>query len=418
MLSVAVIGGGASGVLATLHILKQQKISSRPLQVTIYEKGEQLGAGLAYSTSAPEHILNVPAERMSYDESMPGDFVEWLRVNAPAELTTSEYPFVRRYLFRKYLQDRLNTFSENWRWRHVSVDRLDSEAKGIRVTDASGEERIYDFCVLATGYKSLPMPIDGIAANEPSSKQVENLEDGDLLIVGTGLTAIDHWRTLRNRHFRGRVHFMSRRGVFPLGFAFNSEVSVPLALGPSLTPFALFAHLRAFQKRHHCDWGYIASVVRPQLPSLWESWTLSQRRRCLEHLRPYWDAIRHRMPDVVLRELGNEMVRGDSLLHRSRRASVVRRDGKLFLQTNNESYPLSRTVNATGAPIHMEPLQWSRNLLDRCPLNLGFASRHERLAVLGPASKTVSWESTAIPEIRLQAREIAEKVFKFENKRA
>src|SRR5882757_6544918 len=74
---VAVIGGGAAGALAALHLLD----AATPREVVVVEPARELGFGLAYRTRHPLHLLNVPAGRMSAFPERPDDFVAWLGGN-------------------------------------------------------------------------------------------------------------------------------------------------------------------------------------------------------------------------------------------------------------------------------------------------------------------------------------------------
>ena len=70
---VLVIGGGASGVLMTAHLLMQPAIT-----VTVVEKGDLLGCGIAYSTKDPGHLLNTRVSNMSAFARDPDHFRRWL----------------------------------------------------------------------------------------------------------------------------------------------------------------------------------------------------------------------------------------------------------------------------------------------------------------------------------------------------
>ena len=88
MKNVAIVGGGATGVIAAIHLLAE--FGARA-QITIFEPGPQLGAGVAFGTNESSHLLNVPAPQMSLFENAPGDFVAWLgrlkeEVGIPARL--------------------------------------------------------------------------------------------------------------------------------------------------------------------------------------------------------------------------------------------------------------------------------------------------------------------------------------------
>src|SRR3982751_2152216 len=69
---VAIIGGGAAGSLQALH-LARAGIGA----VTLIERAREPGRGVAYSTQSPEHLLNVPARRMSAYADDPEHFTRW-----------------------------------------------------------------------------------------------------------------------------------------------------------------------------------------------------------------------------------------------------------------------------------------------------------------------------------------------------
>jgi uncharacterized NAD(P)/FAD-binding protein YdhS len=55
---LAIIGGGAAGVLVALNALRS---ATAPVQVVLFEPASTLAQGIAYATPWPEHLLNVPA---------------------------------------------------------------------------------------------------------------------------------------------------------------------------------------------------------------------------------------------------------------------------------------------------------------------------------------------------------------------
>jgi uncharacterized NAD(P)/FAD-binding protein YdhS len=79
--TIAIVGAGFTGALLTLHLLRRCSDQDR---VLLIEKSPRLGAGLAYSTGNPNHLLNVRAGNMSAFSAEPNHFVEWLRTTAAA----------------------------------------------------------------------------------------------------------------------------------------------------------------------------------------------------------------------------------------------------------------------------------------------------------------------------------------------
>ena len=53
-----IVGGGASGVLLACHLLRND---DDDIRVTLIEKRQVVGRGMAYSTAQPGHLFNVRA---------------------------------------------------------------------------------------------------------------------------------------------------------------------------------------------------------------------------------------------------------------------------------------------------------------------------------------------------------------------
>ena len=62
---IAVVGGGASGTLVALHLLRSAAAQQCPLRVALIDRHGRHGLGQAYGTTHPDHLLNAPAAQMS-----------------------------------------------------------------------------------------------------------------------------------------------------------------------------------------------------------------------------------------------------------------------------------------------------------------------------------------------------------------
>ena len=93
---VAIVGGGASGTLAAIHVLRR---ACRPVRVVLIERHSTPGRGIAYGTADPLHLLNVRAGGMSAFPDDPLHFATWARSD-PVE-------FLPRQLYAEYLLETL-----------------------------------------------------------------------------------------------------------------------------------------------------------------------------------------------------------------------------------------------------------------------------------------------------------------------
>src|SRR5262249_52470467 len=134
MTDVLIIGGGASGVLLAVHLLRDRPGGHR---VTILECRPTLGAGIAYATNHPDHLLNVRASNMSAFPEEPGHFARWLHEQNTSGAAAPGYDldsFAPRELYRDYLASLLKPLFATGRLRHAQV-----EAVAIRETPAGME---------------------------------------------------------------------------------------------------------------------------------------------------------------------------------------------------------------------------------------------------------------------------------------
>jgi len=75
--TVAVIGAGASGTLATTYLLRAAAEARIPLRIALIDRYGQHGLGRAYATEHPGHLLNSPVDRMSAVAADPGHLARW-----------------------------------------------------------------------------------------------------------------------------------------------------------------------------------------------------------------------------------------------------------------------------------------------------------------------------------------------------
>ena len=102
---IAVIGGGFSGVLVTLHLLWR---CGRDDRIYLIERASRFGQGLAYASGNPQHLLNVPIEDMSALADEPDHFAGWLAGQPETERAAGDDPgfaggFVRRQMYGAYI---------------------------------------------------------------------------------------------------------------------------------------------------------------------------------------------------------------------------------------------------------------------------------------------------------------------------
>lgn len=61
MKKIAIIGGGFTGTMTAVQLIRQSKT---PIDIILMEKANQLSTGVAYSTYSNKHLLNVVTKKM------------------------------------------------------------------------------------------------------------------------------------------------------------------------------------------------------------------------------------------------------------------------------------------------------------------------------------------------------------------
>ncbi|MEG0186802.1 MAG: FAD/NAD(P)-binding protein, partial [Stenotrophomonas sp.] len=164
-LDLAIIGGGAAGVLVAIQVLRQ---AQTPLQLAIFEPASRLGQGIAYATSWPEHLLNVPAAKMSAFPDQPGDFLDFLMAANACPGEAREVlgeRYVGRHLFASYLQQRLDdaVAASPARLQVIAqpVLALHPDDHGYQLQLGDGRTLHAAQAVIATGNSMRPLPVAG-----------------------------------------------------------------------------------------------------------------------------------------------------------------------------------------------------------------------------------------------------------------
>ncbi|MGZ8312061.1 MAG: DUF6356 family protein [Allosphingosinicella sp.] len=431
---IVIIGGGFSGTALALQLARR-----KGPRVTLVERRGDYARGAAYSARSPSHLLNVPAARMSAFPAEPDGFRHWLEARG---LGTAA-DFAPRRAYGEYLEDLLvDALAESaGRLRLVAADAVDVEQGDGRrqVVLGDGRRLPADAVVLALGNLAPEPPAwlpdglaDGLFVPDPwASRLAAGLpRDGAVLLIGTGLTMIDAVLTLQDAGFEGRMIALSRRGLVPRAHADAPHSPAEFRA----TPEGPLSHrLRRFRTRAgRIGWHAAMDELRSLIQDLWRATAPAERERFLRHLRPWWDVHRHRAAPAVARRITRLRETGRLQIHAGRivGAQAVEQRIRLFWRPRglDDLLPLEadRIVNCSGPNIGLAETsdRLLRKLLDKGmvrPDRLGLGmevDEHcrtvgadgapvETMFALGPLTRGRFWEITAVPDIRVQAEELA-----------
>lgn len=452
MKTIVIIGAGFSGTATAINLLRQ---ADSPLRILLINKSGEMARGLAYGTSSPLHLLNVPAGNMSVLADDSGDFLRFCRgLLASVEAET----FVPRKLYGEYLSTRLAE-AELQAKPGVLLQRCQGEAQRIdqdsqgRFVELRSGERIYaDHLVLAFGHfaPANPQGIDPVELAElyqqdPWAQDFSGDLDQAVLLVGSGLTALDVVTGLLQRGHRGKIYVLSRRGLLPLPHR-QQQRSTTLALdhyvqslrkaGPSVRSYMrLLRQSAATLKKQGVNWRDMIGALRPVTAELWQRLPLAEKQRFLRHVQPFWDTHRHRVAPGAYAMFNDALTEQQLVSMAARIVSVKRVEDQLEVQVRlratqqQQTLHVARVINCTGPTSNLLRVKdgliqqlCAEQLLKPDRLGLGLAVA-DNLAVLTPADTAVPWlsyvgpmlkgqywEATAVPELRQYAAQLARRL--------
>jgi uncharacterized NAD(P)/FAD-binding protein YdhS len=459
---IAIIGAGFCGTMMAVRLLRASDRSgydvvliNRP-SAAPGTASRSLARGLAYGTNSADHLLNVPAGRMSAFDEAPDDFANFL---AASGLSSSSSAFVERRWYGDYLQATLKAAEAAAAQRergarltvvNATVEQIARTADGQYTLHLSTDQpgamsRVEATAVVLALGNFVPgnPPItsatfyrDQRYLRDPwATGAFERVDfDRPILLVGTGLTMYDVVMSLKRRaSAQGKTPRMiaiSRRGLMPQPHRVSvdhtdfSDAPADLLAGSTVRHY--LSSVRRQVRRVEAaggDWRDVLASLRPITPAMWSQLPDVERRRFLRHLRPYWDSHRHRAAPSAATQISSMLASGElttraanlvSLTSLANAASVVIRP-----RGERELVELSvgTVINCTGpsSGLHAEPLLArlaadGEITADAIGLGLLVADDYRVLAptgeangrifYVGPLLKAQHWEAVAVPELR------------------
>jgi uncharacterized NAD(P)/FAD-binding protein YdhS len=441
--NVVIVGGGFSGTVLAVQLLRQ----APNLSLAIIDQGSVPGRGLAYGTAHECHLLNVPACDMSAFPSEPEHFLNWARVNYDGNVEPRS--FLPRSLYGRYLGSLLGEVQAlghlDFEWIRAQAVSVRREGDGFALRCGDGSTVLARTLVLAMGnYPPGNLGVPGL--NEQSERYVRFAWSDDalaglsandsVLLIGSGLTSVDMAIALHARGYKGKIHILSRHGLIPL--AHRQIISWP-RFWDDHSPRSARGLMRLIRNQVDCadaagaNWRSVMDSLRPFVQEIWQSLPEKERRRFLRHARAYWEVHRHRIAPEVADAFSRMIESGQVEIQAGRVLSYSEVDDAADVTFCNrstgatESLRVARVINCSGPETDCRKIEspllaslFAQGLVRQDALGLGLdvaengslvdanGRPSERLYGIGPLRKGSLWETTAVPELRVQAEDLSE----------
>jgi uncharacterized NAD(P)/FAD-binding protein YdhS len=454
---IAIVGGGASGTLTAVQLLRQAASQRLNLQLVLIDRYGRHGRGQAYSTGHEFHLLNTMAGQMSAVPDDPDHLVRWAGVPAEA--------FLPRRTYGRYLCETLEQ-AQRQALPSALLARSSSEITSIARTQAGRPLRLTgsdgwleaDAAVLALGPITAGPPFEAPASSRVIADPwrpgaLDEVRDNKpVLIVGTGLTMIDLAMTIGDQSPGSAIYAVSRHGLLPRRHPGGPGTGRAGRTGRTPAPALaiprggarlreLMAHVSTAVAADPARWHDVVNSIRPQIPELWDGLPDDDKRLFLRRLARYWEVHRHPVPPATAARLAALRDTGRLSVISGRIADVADAAGQFQVRIDLSSgsqrgggeaireLTAGWIINAVGAATDIrttsDPLLaslFASGIARPDPLGLGLdATRHgalinasgsasDVLYTLGPPLRGLWYETTSIPEIRDQAAALAARV--------
>lgn len=435
-LRIGIIGAGFSGLLTAVQLLRRLPEA----ELWLIEKGPRFAEGAAYGTRDTDHVLNVRLGNMSAFPEDPEHLSRWLASQdhwsaQGAFITRGDYGRYLRAILAEALTPGADGSPSRLRLIHDEAAALSREGAGWRLRLASGADHGLDIAILALGNLEPARPAGLQEAVVEAGRYIADpwrgaahlpAEAKRILLIGSSLTMVDAALT----HARPDRRFLalSRRGLLPRAHQ-TGDLTLP---GQTYAGSPREVLRQARQSALSSDWRAVTDDLRRSARRLWRAWSRAERRRFLTHLRPIWDVHRHRLAPTVANRMHAMIAAGELSVEAGRIVRMELVDNRVLVTLKPRGWSRTTTrkvdavINCTGplADVAASRIPLIRSLVsagqaradpdglgldvdEDCRLRDAGGHAQDDLYAVGPLTRGAFWEITSVPDIRIQAAELA-----------
>lgn len=458
MKTLAIIGGGYCGIMTAVLLARKAEL---PLDIHLYDAGSGPGAGAAYSTSNPQHLLNVMAGRMSAFPGAPDHFLDWAReqpgyTDFAREMLALTY--LPRPLYGRYLKAIWEQFMQHLphgiqlHWHQDTATSLQRSTEDTWMVQGHLTQPVSaDAVVLAPGnaapavpgaFKNPELRPPLFYQNPWIREAVDNIPlNANVLIIGNGLTMVDTVISLMENKHLGTVYTVSPHGFNILPHRHPNiqytALQEELELLPDLR--TLFSTVKKHVRRVRTlglSAEPVIDAIRPFANRLWKKWSPEDRALFVRKVKHYWLIAWHRLPIHQHDKIQQWRLQGRLVTLAGKVTEVIASGATAqvnirTVQGETVTIQPSRIINCTGPQSSMHQLEnpalqslLAQQLLVPDPLGLGVEAdtltgqildangqNVPGLFLLGALRRPQLWESTAVPELREQVDRTTDQLY-------
>lgn len=350
---LVIVGGGFTGATVAVQAARRSPIA---LDIVVIEPSAELGRGLPYRGTDPDHRVNGPIATHSIDPLDTEHVQRWLDrthgLQKDPGAQCSFGIFLRRSDYGRYLHESVLEFSKSnesgssIRHQRDRVSHIDRQDSQVVLRLESGDCLLADSVVLAFGNPSprLPPMLRGLSQH-PALVHAplvghdlyplcQGLKPGSkVAVMGTSLTAADVISTLLRQTSGVAITAFSRRGLIPHRQRppdANAQTNLPKTwlvdringrvpgyLNPrDGSPWTVRQICRSMRQRmkeltsQGLPWQQGFDEARDVVWQFWPLLSASEKQRFFRRLRVWYDVARFRLPPQTAESIDQAVTAG------------------------------------------------------------------------------------------------------------
>jgi len=459
-------------ILQPSRLLERVKQGQKVASIIIFDKGEDIGRGLAYSKASSSSIVNMHADTMGLCPINPLQYTEWIRKLSP-ELNRA--PFPTRQQYGLYLTALKENLLLDCKKHDVKLDIVKSDVLDVRrgkavleLSVADGRKTQARDVILALGnfcansqkqfrgnpsYYRCPWPADKLKAIK---------SDTSVLIMGSRLAAIDVANFLAENGHQGPITFVSRGGRLPkvqgppatFQQRYRLYVLAKEAESGTCSPYGVLMRIvteiedlvREFatsdfsELEKSCDplemlrsdiknaengvipWQTVINTTKPLAERYWNCFSDEEKKHFCEKYNSLWVTYRHAIPIDNARKILAMMEKGQLKVVKGAKVNWDREE--FLVQSCQQEYRGQVLVEALGQEFNISEIEVASLLLTNL-VTSGIVKAHplgglqvdyktskagEGLHVIGSLTRGVHFYTTAIDRNAAHASRIADSI--------
>ncbi|HIB37098.1 FAD/NAD(P)-binding protein [Mesonia sp.] len=423
MKNITIVGGGACGSAVFIELVIQilaEKLQDK-VSLTLIERAEKVGYGLAFGTQQESHLLNTQADLMGIFAEEPEHFATWLnekreKTKNTSTISKAEETYTSRQLYGDYVAEQLSIFKEKAKRGGIQVDYIHDEAIHLEAVkneelkiDFEGRESITSaYVILALGtpkpnnfkeceaypeFINFPWPVENLKRKVKKNDTVG--------VLGTSLSAIDTVLTLIDQEHQGNIKLISPEGLLPRVQPIKNEeidrkfITLSnihqLKRDENRKPkvkelFKLFMQEVEALEGFSLDWNSLkrddrsaeelmeidiyaaenngdsilnlAYALRHDASTIWSWLSVEQKKHFGDWIGKYWQINRHAMPLHNAYKLKKLMEKDQlEVIGDFKEVNYLEDEGFEIKLNSGDKFKVDKLVNATGTPSEVESME-------------------------------------------------------------